>query len=98
MGGSLFRVAQDLAGGLNRKCVLHIYEAVKPSKHLGHPDLARLGQIFNIFPPTSNQLQKLEVFIHEKRPTKNMLCQMDFYGLLICYSMTVKLSMGKNSA
>ena len=48
--GPLFRVAQVLAGGINRTCVLHTYEDVKPSKHLGHPDLVRLGQIFYIFP------------------------------------------------
>ena len=30
-----------MAGGINGICVLHTYEDVKPSKHLGHPDLAR---------------------------------------------------------
>ena len=44
-GGPLFRVAQGLAGGINRICVLHTYEDVKPSKHLGHPDLARFRSI-----------------------------------------------------
>ena len=43
--GPIFRVAQGLAGGINRICVLHTYEDVKPSKHLGHPDLARFRSV-----------------------------------------------------
>ena len=40
-GGPLFRVAQGLAGDIKQILILHTHEDVKPSKHLGHPDLAR---------------------------------------------------------
>ena len=38
--------------------VLYIgtYEGTKPSKHVRHPDSARLGQIFNIFPLDNVQI------------------------------------------
>ena len=53
--GSLFRVVQGLGGRIKRILVLHTHKDVKPSKHLWHPDLARLSQIFYIFPRTINQ-------------------------------------------
>ena len=42
-----------------------------------------------------NHTNKLKIFYYHKN---NMLRLVDFCGLLICYSMTFNLSIGKNSA
>ena len=51
-----------------------------------------------IFLPPCTNCKNWKFLSVKKGQKKKMLRQSDFYGLLICNSMTFKLSMGKNSA
>ena len=56
------------------------------------------NQIWQSILPVLVPTAKILKFLPWKNAKKNMLRQVDFRGLLIRYSMTFKLSMGKNSA
>ena len=48
--GSIFPVPQGLLGGINRLCIQHTSVVKKPSKHVGHPILARFNENRLCFP------------------------------------------------
>ena len=48
--GSIFPVPQGLLGGINRLCIQHTSVVKKPSKHVGHPILARFDENRLCFP------------------------------------------------
>ena len=56
------------------------------------------NQIWQSILPVLVPTAKIRSFYPRKKAKKNMLRQVDICGLMICYSMTFKLSMGKNSA
>ena len=62
------------------------------------PIIKMCNQIWQSILPVLVPTANIWSFYPWKKAKKNMLRQVDFCGLLICYSMTFKLSMGKNSA
>ena len=56
------------------------------------------NQIWQSILPVLVLIANILIFYPWKKAKKNMLRQVDFCRLLICYFMKFKLSMGKNSA